>query len=312
MNHSKILKEIENYGTIVIHTHQRPDPDALGSQLGLKKILELSFPEKKIYAVGETIEKLSFIPKLDLIEDNVFADALSIVLDTANESRVSDKRFNLAEKVVKIDHHPDREPFGNLSWVDTNFSSTSEMIYEFFNEFDDTLKLDKNGALLLYFGIVGDTGRFLYNNTSCKTHKYAGYLLEYDVNPQVIYDELYKTSSEVARLHGSILLNFKVSEHGVAYYDLTTELLNQFNVSQNDGANLVNVLANIEGNNIWVFFVESEDEIRVRIRSKSTPINEFAQKYNGGGHPLASGATVQTWEEARSLISDLDELLSTL
>ena len=308
MNHmTTIMQAITEYDTIILHRHVRPDPDALGSQLGLKAILQETFPGKQIYAVGETEQGLSFLGEMDVISDDMYKEALVIVLDTANEERIDDQRYSQGDKLIKIDHHPDREPFGDTSWVDTEFSSTSEMMVELasFSE----LKLNDEAAFLLYSGIVGDTGRFLYNNTSWKTHKYAGILLEYNVEPSRLYHELYKTSRNIAQLHGSILLNHHRTEHGVAYAHITKELRDQFDVTSTESANLVNVLANIEGNHIWVFFIEEDDVIRVRIRSKETTINEVAVKYNGGGHPLASGASVSSWEEGDRLIADLENLL---
>ena len=96
----------------------------------------------------------------------------------------------------------------------------------------------------------------------------------------------------------------------MAYFKVTKEILEQFNISETDAANQVNTMKDIIGNRIWVMFVESENQIRVRIRSAETPINNIARQYDGGGHPLASGATVSTWAEADSLISDLVALLN--
>lgn len=308
MNHiTTIMQAITEYDRIILHRHVRPDPDALGSQLGLKAILQGMYPEKQIYAAGETEAALAFLGEMDEVSDDMYKGALVIVLDTANEERIDDQRYRLGDKLIKIDHHPDREPFGDVSWVDTEFSSTSEMMVEL-TELSQ-LQLNDEAAFLLYSGIVGDTGRFLYNNTSWKTHQYAGRLLEYNVEPSRLYHELYKTSRNIAQLHGSILLNHDRTDHGVAYAHITKELREQFQVTSTEAANLVNVLANIEGNHIWIFFIEEDDVIRVRIRSKETTINEVAVKYNGGGHPLASGASVSSWEEADRLVADLENLL---
>ena len=92
---SIISEHIQKYETIIIHRHVRPDPDALGSQLGLKALIKQAFPEKKVYAVGEEEPSLAFFGKMDTIEDDVYKGALVIVCDTANTERISDQRYKL-------------------------------------------------------------------------------------------------------------------------------------------------------------------------------------------------------------------------
>ena len=128
----KILETIKQYNTIIIHRHVRPDPDAYGSQGGLAEILKASFPEKSIYTVGKEEESLNFMRRLDEISDDTYKEALVIVCDTANQARIDDKRYKLGDKLIKIDHHPNEDPYGDLLWVDTTASSVSEMIYEFY------------------------------------------------------------------------------------------------------------------------------------------------------------------------------------
>ena len=305
----EVLNKLKEYNTIIIHRHVNPDPDALGSQGGLQKVLQTSFPEKKVYVVGEEVEGLKFLNRMDEIEDEVYNGALVIVCDTANEERISDKRFIKGEFIIKIDHHPNREPYGDLLWVDTSYSSTSEMLVDFFVEFNQVLQVTKDAAKLLYAGIIGDTGRFLYDNTTSRTLRLAGELLESSFNPTEIYQELYTTSIETAKLQGFILQQFQVTKNGLASIFITKKIMEEFNVSPIEAANLVNSMANIEGNQIWVLFIEYDEEIRVRIRSKKTEIHTTAYLFNGGGHPLASGASVKDMNEGAQLLRTLDDLL---
>jgi phosphoesterase RecJ-like protein len=162
----KIIATIKEYQTIIIHRHQRPDPDALGSQVGLAEILRASFPEKTIYQVGGPVEGLDYLAEMQAVADELYQDALVIVTDTANSPRVSDQRYATGAKLIKIDHHPNDEPYGDLVWVDTTASSCSEMITAFWKMFPEELKMSEEAARLLYAGIVGDTGRFLYPATT--------------------------------------------------------------------------------------------------------------------------------------------------
>ncbi|KEF39581.1 exopolyphosphatase-like enzyme [Schinkia azotoformans MEV2011] len=305
---AEIVELIKSYERIIVHRHVRPDPDAIGSQGGLAEMIKASFPEKEVYVVGETYDSLLFLNEMDSIPDDYYKGALVIVCDTANQERISDNRYKLGEKLVKIDHHPNHDPYGDLLWVDTTSSSTSELMYELFLFGKDKgLKLNEKAARLLFAGIVGDTGRFLFPSTNIKTFRYAADLLEYKFDPTSLYDQLYNTTAEVVHLQGYILQNFKHDPSGVAYISITKEMLEKFNVTPTDASQLVSLLGNIENVLAWVFFVEEKNEIRVRLRSRGPIINTIAGKYNGGGHPLASGATIYNWDETEAIIKDLED-----
>ncbi|MGV2941857.1 bifunctional oligoribonuclease/PAP phosphatase NrnA [Mesobacillus sp. LC4] len=302
----QILEAIENYETIIIHRHVRPDPDAYGSQGGLAEILKASYPEKTIYAVGAEEPSLHYLRRLDSISDDTFKGALVIVCDTANAERICDERYRLGEQLVKIDHHPNEDPYGDLQWVDTSASSTSEMIYEFYLTFKDKgLKMSDEAARLLYAGIVGDTGRFLYPSTTNKTFAYAGELIHYNFSRTELYDRMYELAPNVVKLNGYILQNFELLENGAAKVVMKRELLDQYSVKPSEASLLVSELGNVRGIKAWVFFIEEEDQIRVRLRSKGPVINTIARNYNGGGHPLAAGASIYSWDDVDRVLDDL-------
>ncbi|MGP4078277.1 DHH family phosphoesterase [Pseudalkalibacillus sp. R45] len=305
----QIIQKIKEYEKIIIHRHVRPDPDALGSQGGLSEVLKSTFPDKSISVVGEEEESLKFMIEMDTIPDSVYEGALVIICDTANQARISDQRYSSGDFIIKIDHHPNEDRYGDLIWVDTDASSVSEMIYEFYlyGKEKHQFKISDEGAGLLYAGIVGDTGRFLFPNTTEKTMKYAGELRNYEFDISAVYDEMYKVKLSLARLNGHVLSNFKYIDPGVGYMYLTREVMEKFNTTPNESSLLVNSFSNVEGLMTWVFFVEEPDQFRVRLRSKGPIVNTIAAKYNGGGHPMASGATVYTIEETEQIIQDLVE-----
>ncbi|PKG24990.1 DHH family phosphoesterase [Niallia nealsonii] len=301
-----ILDAIKKYEKIIIHRHIRPDPDAYGSQGGLAEIIKASFPEKQVYTVGKEEVSLNFLRRLDVIEDQEYKDALVIVCDTANQDRICDKRYFNGAMLIKIDHHPNDDVYGDIVWVDTNASSVSEMIYEFylFGK-DQGLKLSDEAAKLIYAGIVGDTGRFLYPSTTEKAFEYAGELINYNFSRTAVYDQLYELEPHVVKLKGFVLQNFVTAESNVAYMKLTKEILGQFGATAAQASMLVGELGNVKGIKAWVFFIEEEDQIRVRLRSKGPIINVVAKKYNGGGHPLASGASITDWSTVEAIVTDL-------
>lgn len=301
----KILDEIKKYDTIIIHRHVRPDPDAYGSQGGLAEVLKASFPEKQIYTVGKEERSLLFLRRLDQIEDEVYKGALVIVCDTANVERICDQRYTMGDKLIKIDHHPNEDPYGDILWVDTNASSTSEMIYEFAKE--TRLTVSDEAARLLFAGIVGDTGRFLYPSTTDKTFAVASELIHFPFSRTELFDKMYELPLNVVKLNGYILQNFELSSNGVGSMILNKDLLKEFQTVPSDASLLVSTLGDVAGIKAWVFFIEEGDQIRVRLRSKGPIINGIARKYNGGGHPLASGASIYSWDTVKDVIADLEE-----
>lgn len=302
-----ILDTIEQYETVIIHRHVRPDPDALGSQGALAEILKKSYPAKNIYVAGSEEKSLAFLNQMDEIPDSAYKGALVIVCDTANSPRISDERYQKGDKLIKMDHHPNDDPYGDLIWVDSAASSTSEMIYRFY-EFGKNrgLMLTDEAARLLYAGIVGDTGRFLFDNTTENTFRVAAELRKYDFSIGDLYKELYKIPLKTIRLNGYVLESFKMSPNGAGHITLHTEILEKYQVEAGDASLLVNAFSDVEGVKAWVFFIEEPDQIRVRLRSKGPIVNEIAKKYGGGGHPMAAGATIHSWGEADLVLEDLE------
>ncbi|MTH52860.1 bifunctional oligoribonuclease/PAP phosphatase NrnA [Bacillus mangrovi] len=305
----KILDAVQQFETIIIHRHVRPDPDALGSQCGLAEVLKSSFPDKKILVTGETEPFLEFLYRMDEVSDEDYREALVIVCDTANQERISDQRYGKGKMLIKIDHHPNEDQYGDLIWVDTSASSVSEMIYEFYLSGKDRgLEISQKGAEVIYAGIVGDTGRFLFPSTTDRTFKYASELIDFGFPLNSLYSELYKTKINVAKLSGYVLQNFEVTPSGAASVIIRSDLLEKYETTPSEASQLVSILGDIEGMTAWVFFVEEKDQIRVRLRSKGPVINGLAKRYRGGGHPLAAGASIEKWEEAEKVFEELETI----
>ncbi len=306
---SEILAEIKTYDRIIIHRHQRPDPDALGSQVGLAEILRATFPQKEIYQVGETVEGLRFLAEMQIVDDQVYEGALVIVTDTANAPRISDDRFKLGEKLIKIDHHPNDEPYGDLVWVDTKASSCSEMIMEFALMFPNELTLNTSAARLLYAGIVGDTGRFLYPATTARTLEIAADLRRYPFDASALNREIEQMPMKVAKLSGYLYQNIQVDENGAGKVILSQELLSQYGIDDSETAAVVSLPGVIDEVLAWGIFVQQpEGYYRVRLRSKGPIINELAKKHHGGGHPLASGASAKDLAEVAEIYDEIKEI----
>lgn len=302
----EILATIKAFDRIIIHRHQRPDPDALGSQVGLAEILRASFPKKEIYQVGGPVEGLDYLALMQTIPDDLYKGALVIVTDTANAPRVSDQRYDQGAKLIKIDHHPNDEPYGELVWVNTKASSCSEMIVSFWQMFQNELTMTQEAARLLYAGIVGDTGRFLYPATTATTLRLAAELLDYGFDAAKINRQLDQVSRSVARLSGYVYENIEIDEIGAGKVILSQELQQRFGVVDSETSAVVSLPGKIDEVLAWAIFVEQpEGYYRVRMRSKGPVINEIAKRHHGGGHPLASGANAKDLEEVAVIYQEI-------
>lgn len=305
----QILDKIKEYDTIIIHRHMRPDPDALGSQIGLRDIIRHNFPKKKVLATGFDEPTLAWIAKMDQVTDQDYQGALVIVTDTANTPRIDDERYKKGGFLIKIDHHPNDEVYGDLSYVDTNASSASEIVTDFALSCD--LLLSTSAARVLYNGIVGDTGRFLYPATTSKTLKIASKLREFDFDFSAMARQMDSFPFKIAKLQGFIFEQLKIDKNGAACVTLTQEDLKRFDVTDAETAAIVGVPGKIDIVESWAIFVEQSDgHYRVRLRSKSHIINEIAKRHNGGGHPLASGANSYSLEENQAIYQEIQEILS--
>ena len=304
----QILEKIKAYDTIIIHRHMKPDPDALGSQMGLKYLLEKHFPDKHIKAVGFNEPTLTWLAKMDTVEDSDYQGALVIVCDTANTARIDDKRYDKGDYLIKIDHHPNDDQYGDLAWVDTNSSSASEMIALFAEA--TNLDLSDYAARLLCAGIIGDTGRFLYPSTSARTLRIASHLREHNFDFSELTRKMDTISFKIAKLQGYVYDHLEVDENGVARVILTQEILKKYDVTDAETAAIVGAPGRIDTVSLWGIFVEQADgHYRVRLRSKFVPINEVAKEHDGGGHPLASGANSYSLEENELIYQKLKNLL---
>lgn len=305
----QIISEIKKADKIIIHRHQRPDPDAIGSQVGLAEFILTNFPDKKIYTAGEDNQTLTFMAKMNPPTATDYEDALIIITDTANSPRIDGaEALAHGNKVIKIDHHPDEDQYGDIEWVDSSASSTCEMITDLWVTFSDILSLNKEGARLLYAGIVGDTNRFLYPATSPKTMRLAAALMELDFSHTDLNNQMNEIQPKVAKLIGYVLENLTVSKNGVGSIILKQDILDRFDLKDSETHQIVSLPGSIAGVLNWGIFVQQEDgSFRCRLRSKGPVINEIAKEHNGGGHPLASGADAEDLAEIEEILEKFEQ-----
>ncbi len=306
-----ILDKIKEYKRIILFRHFRPDGDAVGSTKSLAEILRLTFPEKEIYLQNSDFsDYLEFLGKEDEpIADELYADALGIVIDTATSKRISNQKYSLCREIIKIDHHIPVESYGSLEWVEELRSSSSEMIAAFYDTFRDELRINSDAAKYIYCGMVTDSGRFRFRDVSGETMRLGGILLDVGFDTEMLYANLYLRDFDSYKFEAYARKKMKLTENGVVTLFVDKKMQKKFNLTSEDASASVSYMDSIKGSLIWIAFIEGEKDIRVRLRSRFVTVSEIAEEHHGGGHACAAGATVYSKAEMKELIRKADERL---
>lgn len=303
----RIYKKIKQYDTIIIARHISPDPDAIASQISLRDSIKLTFPKKKVYAVGNGVAKFKYYGTLDKIDDNICKSSLLIALDVPNKSRIDGVLLENFSEIIKIDHHPYEEDFGECDWIDDTSSSTCQMIIKFLLE--TKMVIDRKIAENLYLGVVSDSDRFLVSYTSSETFKLIAKLIDKtQIDFTSLYHYLYERPIEEIRFHGYLSSNLEVTENGFAHLLITPQILKDYNVDSATPSNMINDFSNIKDVYVWTFvtFDEKNGIYKVNIRSKGPVINDTAARFGGGGHKYASGVRTPDKKIIEDLLEALD------
>ena len=293
---------------IVIVTHTNPDGDALGSSLGLFGFLTYAgYINVRVVTPNTFPSFLKWMPwqekviiadlNLNEAEKAISEASLIFCLDFNGLGRVNglENQLKMAKgKKILIDHHPQPESDFDLSFSDTEVSSTAELIYDFILGIGGEKLIDKKVAECLYAGIVTDTGSFSYACNQPKTYLITANLISLGVDGEHIHRLIYATYSvDRMRLLGYCLSQklIVLPEQQAAYISLTKSDLKRFNHQEGDTEGVVNYVMSIENIHLAALFIEREDHIKISFRSSgNVDVNLLARNhFNGGGHRNASG-----------------------
>ena len=307
----EIFAKIKQYQRIFLFRHVRNDGDCVGATKGLKALILATWPEKEVYLIDEeTAAYLEFMGPEDApVPEQMYEGALAIVLDTASKARISNPNYTLCKELIKIDHHIPLENYGDLNWVEEERSSCCEMVVDFYQTFSEEMHMTSEAATHLYTGMVTDSGRFKYSGVSGDTMRAAGTLLDVGVDTDTLFARLYLEAFEYLKFKAYIYEKMQVTENGVAYIVVDKQMQERFQLTLEQASACVSTLDSIRGCICWAVFIENGDEqqtIRVRLRSRFVHINSIAEKYRGGGHACASGATLYGKEEIAAFLQDAD------
>ena len=308
----EIIQQIEKYDKIILHRHIAPDYDALGSVFGLREIIKERWPDKKVWVAGDASQPFELVPENDKLDDQAWQGALAIVCDSSTVGRTEDQRFLRADKVIKIDHHQDFEPFGDISWVETDMTACAELIVMLYLEGASShgLKLNAEAAQYLFCGIVTDTNcwNFIAARVAPRVFAYTSLLIEKGLlDPQLLIRMIKTRTAAQHRFASYVGYTYKQPIPEFIYTMVNAEKLREYGLSWEEAHGNANSLMGIQGVKIWALFVEKDDSSGVvcEIRSSGPAINEIAYKHGGGGHRLACGCLARDWQHVDQIITDL-------
>ncbi|RMA78998.1 phosphoesterase RecJ-like protein [Metamycoplasma subdolum] len=306
----KIENQIKSYKNIIIYHHIRPDGDCLGSQRGLKKLIEANFPDKKVYAIGDSKNLFPYLDlKMDKLPEGKIKSSLAIIVDANFKERLECREYLdnfVFDDCLRIDHHPNEDDlYASIRWVEPEAPAAAQQVTElayFLN-----WKMSPEAATALYLGIYTDSVRLTTGTTNAKTLNLVAYLWENGAKKDLIHEEMAKKTSHDLKIQSFINQNMKINKQVVSFY---FSLKDQKKLGINDPlqANRPFALANIDDAKAWVFFTqEKEDAIRCEFRSNGACVRNVAIKWNGGGHHRASGAQIKDEKLIPQVIEDLEK-----
>jgi len=297
-----IARLLQAHESFVICGHMRPDADCIGSQLALFHALTRLARRAAMWLPDRVPANCLFLPgSADIHSEEPAAQmsGVAIVLDTPRPERLGwmAECVSSMPVVVNIDHHQSNISWGTHNWVEPGAAATAELIYLLLKE--ARVAIDLAIATCLYAGIITDTGRFCYSNTTPFTHRLAGELLQCGLSPQEVAEKIYaQNRPEKMRFLGQVLNTLRIDEGGaLACLRITAEMYETSGARPEDAEGFINYARDLVGVKVAVLFEEAPDHesVRVSLRSRDRHINvdEIAGSYGGGGHPGAAGALIQ-------------------
>jgi len=313
MKHTTIdtLKQLINSPakSFTIIPHRNPDGDAIGSCLGLYHVLKKLGHKVEVISPNEYPNFLAWMPGTSHIKVYDFnktagqhiiknSDCI-FTLDFNILSRTGDEMgaflATLSNDFIMIDHHQMPGDYAKLTFSDTSFGSTCELLYSLLEQMQLTDLIDKETATCIYTGIVTDSGSFRFPKTTAKTHQVVAALIDKGIDNPAIHHALFDNSSfNRLQLMGRALQNLHLIPNAQAsYLFLSDQELEEFKHQKGDTEGLVNYGLSIAGIDLTAFFIERKEEgiIKISFRSSGTlDVNQLARTYfEGGGHINAAG-----------------------
>jgi len=297
----EFISELQNYKSIGVFSHVRPDGDCIGSQVALCRWLEAGGWNAHAFNDDDVPPNMKWLAEYYPIEkpdqENVAGLDALIMVDGNMPSRfgmISDLNNSLSLPMFMIDHHPDPEDGFRVAVSVPKASSTCELIYRLYEESNISL-IDGKTAKALYTGIITDTGSLHFDSVTPETVEVVADLLRRgDFKPNEVIEEIYSNRTiDQFRLLSRALGNIEMFEDNqVAVMHVTQQMLHETGTSNVDTDGFVSYPLSISGVKVAILFKDLKDEgIKMSLRSRSSvDVNKWARNLGGGGHKKAAGA----------------------
>jgi len=306
---SKIVEIIKEKRSFLVTSHIYPDGDAIGSVVGLSKAITLLGKKSYPYISDRIPEQFLKLPGATEIKNRWEGTEIDVafVLDASNLERIGDVYKVLPSIVINIDHHPDNTYFGNINLVIPTSSSTSEVVFNLVNN----LVTDREVATALYYGLISDTGGFMYNNTTNETFEAAAKMIEAGVSAGEVAMELfYSIPYELMSIYIDILKNIKIDKVSRLAWGLIPLEIMEDKIFQNNTSTLLDMILRISEVDTIVLIKEHKDKFRASLRSKNADVGSIARLLGGGGHrgaaafdlPKSDDIIIETIEKIKNLL----------
>jgi bifunctional oligoribonuclease and PAP phosphatase NrnA len=315
----EVVGELRAADKFLLTTHENPDGDALGSLLAMDGILKQLGKDSLMYMSpdefplpweyrGLHFEELAGAPPADVDERTV------VFLDCGNIDRMP-VDFLQADglHILNIDHHHDNTRFGTVNLVCPTASCTAEMVWRISKELGAEITPDI--AKALYVGLVTDTGRFMYENTTPVAHRMAAELVEAGVEPHRVYRELYEDLPfrRLQLLQRALASVERVDDGALTIAHLTKRDYEETGALETDSEGVVDHMRAVEGTRVAVLVREllADDregmrKVSLRATDGSVDVSRIARAFSGGGHPQAAGfSTATPYPELLGQLRDL-------
>ena len=299
--YGKLAEIIDESNDFLIITHVFPDGDALGSLTALHDLLLKLGKNSKMLCKSILPYQYKFLPGFSDIKKDISQMGLDdkkfacICLDCADENR-TDQDFGAIRDniscIVNIDHHRSNTCFGDIDIIDSRKSATAEMLYEFISD-KYRSSLDYNIAVSIYVGILTDTGRFQYSNTTANIHKITGELLQFGILPSEVYGHIYE-SDPVGRfkLIQMVLARIRfIKSLGLIYSYVLNSDFKKLKIPFYSQDGIIELLRSAEGAKITVLIKQIDNnsyKVSLRTSDREIDLSGIAAKFGGGGHRSAS------------------------
>ena len=300
-DYQTILEILDCHHSFALSTHINPDGDALGSELALYSFLKDLGKHVKIFNTDATPKIYHFLPFCDaILPPKALRDDLPeilVVLDAGDLKRIGEDLARVlipTKATINIDHHATADHFGDYNLVETDASSTSEIIYRLIRHYGSPV--GKERSLCLYTGIMLDTGCFRYSNSTAIAHRVAADLIQEGIAVDEVYRFVYETVP-IGTIHllGEVINTLDITPDGkIAWMCVTQEMFRKTGTTREDLGGFINYIRSIDSVEVAILVSEQENgESKVSLRSKSlVDVGGVAAKFDGGGHQRAAGCEI--------------------